>query len=78
VLAVECSVIAHLCSHLFCLTCEGLNPVIKVLASVGEQRQPCKSRLSARLPIPGRAALGGGRRDGRLSLPASRPPGGGG
>lgn len=30
-LAVECSLIAHLCSHLFCLTCDGLNSVIEVL-----------------------------------------------
>lgn len=56
-LAVECSLIAHLCSHLFCLTCAGLSSVTKVFASVVEQRQQLQqynSELPARFLTPGR------------------------
>lgn len=37
--------IAHLCSHLFCITCDGLSSLTEAFASVVEQLQPCSSKL---------------------------------
>lgn len=71
-LAVECSVIAHLCSRLFRLTCSGLSSVRKARASLWNNY----SHATAGSPLRSSPAGDVAGRQGRVAppLPLAVPP----